>query len=176
MSSKTLNWTVIGTPIKDLVVLTTASGIARIAWDQPNPGVFAASEAERLSLDIASYEGSELLTLAASQLQAWFEGELQSFDLPLSPDPRAGATFSSRVLSATSQIPRGQTLTYGQIAALAGNSAGARAAGNALGANPIPIIIPCHRIVAANGLGGFGGGSERKRLLLEIEGVNVPPS
>lgn len=157
-------------------MLATASGIARIAWDRPNPEAFAASEAERLGLGIPTHEDSELLTLARSQLQAWFQGELQSFDLPLSPDPREGESFSSRVLSATSQIPRGQTLTYGQIAALAGNAAGARAAGNALGANPIPIVIPCHRIVAADGLGGFGGGSERKRVLLELEGVKLPPS
>lgn len=87
----------------------------------------------------------------------------------MKPDPRAEDTFSSRVLAATAKIPKGKTLTYAEVAAAAGEPKGARAAGNALGSNPIPIVVPCHRVVAANGLGGFGGGSERKKILLAIE-------
>ena len=69
----------------------------------------------------------------------------------------------------TDSIPRGETMTYGEVAREAGNRRGARAAGNALGANTIPIIVPCHRVVAANGIGGFGGGTARKRILLGVE-------
>lgn len=87
----------------------------------------------------------------------------------MAPDPRSEDTFSGRVLAATAQIPRGQTVTYGEVAAAAGEPNGARAAGNALGSNPIPIVVPCHRVVAANGLGGFGGGPERKEILLAVE-------
>ena len=80
--------------------------------------------------------------------------------------------FATRVLTRTYEIPYGSSSSYGEIAAEAGSPRGARAAGNALGANPIPIVIPCHRVLhAGGGLGGYGGGLDRKRFLLELEGT-----
>jgi methylated-DNA-[protein]-cysteine S-methyltransferase len=80
--------------------------------------------------------------------------------------------FGRRVLRATARIPYGEALTYRDVAARAGNPAAVRAAGNALGANPVPIVVPCHRVLrTGGGLGGYGGGTERKRFLLELEGA-----
>jgi len=85
-------------------------------------------------------------------------------------DPRRGTGFERRIWRAISAIPFGETRSYKQIAAAAGNPAGARAAGGACGKNPVPIIIPCHRVIASSGrLGGFSGGLDIKRALLELE-------
>jgi methylated-DNA-[protein]-cysteine S-methyltransferase len=85
------------------------------------------------------------------------------------------APFARRVLRATSQIPYGGVLSYAEVAADAGSPRGFRAAGNALGANPIPIVVPCHRVLRSGGaLGGYGGGLERKRFLLQLEGAPTP--
>jgi methylated-DNA-[protein]-cysteine S-methyltransferase len=84
--------------------------------------------------------------------------------------------FGRRVLGVTSEIPYGGVLSYAEVAADAGSPRGFRAAGNALGSNPIPIVIPCHRVLRSGGaLGGYGGGLERKRFLLELEGAMAPP-
>lgn len=164
-----LNWETIESPIGTLVLFGTKAGIARISWDCDDPQGAADADLGRVGAKSAERGWNALLEEARDQLKAWFDGDRKEFDLPLSPDPRSGNAFSARVLAETAAIPRGQTLTYGEVAAAAGNPAGARAAGNALGANTIPVIVPCHRVVAANGLGGFGGGSERKLTLLAIE-------
>ena len=103
------------------------------------------------------------------QLQEYFAGARREFDLPL--DWTLVGGFARAVLEATARIPYGETRTYAQIAAEAGSPRAFRAAGNALGSNPIAIVIPCHRVVASGGrLGGYGGGLDRKRLLLDLEG------
>ncbi|CAB4880347.1 MAG: methylated-DNA--[protein]-cysteine S-methyltransferase [Actinobacteria bacterium] len=169
MANTVLHWAVVKSPIGDLVLLGSSAGLTRIAWDVSNPSEFAASEADRGGFTQTSSLPVTSVTAAGQQLADWFGGRRIEFDVPLSPDPRAKDSFSGRVLLATSRIPSGQTVTYGEIARAAGAPSGYRAAGNALGGNPIPIIVPCHRVVAANGLGGFGGGRERKLLLLAIE-------
>jgi methylated-DNA-[protein]-cysteine S-methyltransferase len=104
---------------------------------------------------------------AADQLLAYFAGELQSFDLPLAP---RGTEFQLAVWDALQRIPYGQTTTYSTIAERIGRPAAIRAVGAANGANPIPIIIPCHRVIGSNGsLTGFGGGLDVKRQLLALE-------
>jgi len=104
---------------------------------------------------------------AADQLRAYFAGERQSFDLPLAP---RGTGFQLSVWDALQRIPYGQTTTYSTIAERIGRPAAIRAVGAANGANPIPIIIPCHRVIGANGsLTGFGGGLDVKRQLLALE-------
>jgi methylated-DNA-[protein]-cysteine S-methyltransferase len=107
-----------------------------------------------------------LLRHSREQMQAYFDGALQTFDLPLAP---TGTTYRRRVWQALSDIPYGQTRTYQQIAAVAGGSP--RSVGGANGANPIPIIVPCHRVVATGGIGGYSGcnGIVTKRFLLTIE-------
>jgi methylated-DNA-[protein]-cysteine S-methyltransferase len=111
-------------------------------------------------------DATALLRQGRDQLQAYFDGDLRNFDLPLLP---AGTAYQSRVWAALAEIPFGQTCSYGAIAARIGGSA--RAVGCANGANPIPIVIPCHRVVGSTGLGGYSGGDglETKRWLLALE-------
>ncbi len=107
-----------------------------------------------------------LLTRGRDQLQAYFDGALQNFDLPLA---LAGTPYRQRVWQALAAIPYGETRTYQQIAVLAGGSP--RSVGGANGANPLPIIIPCHRVVATTGIGGYSGGEgiPTKMFLLGLE-------
>jgi methylated-DNA-[protein]-cysteine S-methyltransferase len=108
-----------------------------------------------------------VLMLAAEQLTAYFEGELMEFDLPLAP---AGTAFQKSVWDALLKIPYGTTKSYSQIAEGIGAARAVRAVGAANGRNPIPIVIPCHRVIGSNGkLTGFGGGLPLKRLLLDLE-------
>ena len=113
-------------------------------------------------------ETSDVLEDAAAQLQEYFAGERREFDLPLAA---RGTAFQQRVWAALAKIPYGQTMSYGQVAARLGLVPGAsRAVGSANGSNPIPIVVPCHRVIGANGtLTGFGGGIDRKRTLLALE-------
>ena len=104
---------------------------------------------------------------AIEQLRAYFAGELERFDLPLAP---AGTEFQRKVWAALQDIPYGETRSYGELARQVGNGKASRAVGAANGQNPIPVIIPCHRVVGSDGsLTGFGGGLETKRRLLDLE-------
>ena len=108
-----------------------------------------------------------------SQLREYFAGTRRTFDLPL--DPR-GTPFERRVWARLREIPYGATTSYGAIALEFGLLNAARAVGRANGSNPIPIVIPCHRVIGADGtLTGFGGGLPLKRALLELEGALAPP-
>jgi methylated-DNA-[protein]-cysteine S-methyltransferase len=108
-----------------------------------------------------------LLSTAFAQLRQYLDGGRQAFDLPLAP---AGTTFQRKVWTLLTQIPHGTTATYGDIAAQAGQPGAARAVGGACHHNPIPVFIPCHRVVAAGGkLGGFGLGLPLKQRLLKLE-------
>lgn len=107
------------------------------------------------------------LQKAKKQLAEYFSGKRREFDLPLDP---AGSGFQKRVWKAIAGVPYGQTITYGELARRSGFPEGARAAGAATGRNPIGIIVPCHRIVGANGkLTGYAGGLDKKRALLALE-------
>jgi len=134
--------------------------------------------AERLAAERAvAAEGEEarrdpLLDEAGRLLAAYFAGSRVDFELPLAPEIRGA--FSRRVLEACALIPYGETRSYGAIAAAAGSPRAARAAGQALANNPLPVVIPCHRVVGADGrLVGFGAGLGMKRRLLALEGVTV---
>ncbi|MEM9416294.1 MAG: methylated-DNA--[protein]-cysteine S-methyltransferase [Planctomycetota bacterium] len=101
------------------------------------------------------------------QLDAYFAGDRQAFDLPLAPK---GTDFQQRVWQQLRQIPYGTTISYGELAKRTGDPNASRAVGNANGKNPISIIVPCHRVIGAGGqLTGFGGGLDTKRKLLELE-------
>jgi methylated-DNA-[protein]-cysteine S-methyltransferase len=109
----------------------------------------------------------ELLRGAKEALDAYLQDRARTFDLPL--DLGLATSFSRRILKLLMEVPYGELTSYGALAAAAGTSA--RAVGGAVGSNPIPIVIPCHRVVAADGsLGGFSGGLDRKRALLALEG------
>ncbi len=112
-----------------------------------------------------------LLERARAWLQAYFDGDTTAFGLPLAP---VGTAYQRRVWAALCTVPRGDVWTYGRLAREAGGSA--RSIGGAMGRNPIPIFIPCHRVVAGNGPGGYSGagGLATKRYLLELEGAVLP--
>jgi len=121
----------------------------------------------RFGAKAASVSADPLLLDAADQLRAYFAGKLREFDLPLAP---RGTPFQLSVWDAVSAIPYGSTATYAEIAAAVGRPSACRAVGAANGRNPLPVIVPCHRVIGAAGaLTGYGGGLERKRFLLDLE-------
>ena len=118
-------------------------------------------------------ETSEPFREAIAQLEAYFRGELREFDLALAP---VGTQFQQEVWSHLRTIPYGETTTYGEIARRLGRPAASRAVGAANGQNPLPIVIPCHRVIGASGaLTGFGGGLDIKRRLLALENAHREP-
>ncbi|AUG54661.1 methylated-DNA--[protein]-cysteine S-methyltransferase [Thalassospira marina] len=131
---------------------------------------------EIVSLDwgfVEDMETSPVLEEAKSQINAYFARKLTRFDLPLSP---GGTPFQAAVWAAMCEIPLGQTATYQDLARAAGSPKGFRAVGMACGKNPIPILIPCHRVLASGGKpGGYSGdgGLETKEMLLKLEGVDL---
>lgn len=140
----------VATPLGPVAVTEVDGAITRLAWPADGPA-----------------PATPLLRAAAEQLSAYFAGALRAFELPLRP---GGCELHQRVFAAMGAIPIGETRSYGQVAAALGVPA--QAVGQACGANPIPIIVPCHRVLAADGLGGYSGpgGVESKIWLLRHEG------
>ncbi len=145
-------------PVGDLVVVgdgEAVTGIHFAAHTAPDPGW------------VPGPDPGGLLAEAMAQLAAYFAGERRDFDLPLAP---AGTAFQRRVWEALRAIPYGGTTSYGELAAAVGHPSSARAVGAANGANPLAIVVPCHRVVGADGtLTGYAGGLEAKRRLLDLE-------
>jgi methylated-DNA-[protein]-cysteine S-methyltransferase len=143
--------------------LSIASPVGSLVIDEDQDAIIAI----RWSAEGAA-NGSALLAEAARQLDAYFAGTLAEFDLPLRP---AGSAFERRVWSAMQAIPYGKTRSYGELATDIGSAA--RAVGGACGKNPIPIVIPCHRVLGKTGLGGYSGagGLKTKETLLALEGA-----
>jgi len=110
-----------------------------------------------------------------SQLKEYFEGRRRAFSIPLDLDLTVTGSFTGRVLAYVREIPYGSTVTYGEVARAVGCPGGARAVGGAMSRNPLPILIPCHRVVAADGPGGFSGGLPKSRLLELEEGRPALP-
>jgi len=125
------------------------------------------SPASAAAVAAATEKSSAILKTAVKQLQEYFAGKRRSFDLALAPD---GTLFQRTVWSALAKIPYGRTMTYGELARAIGHPTASRAVGAANGANPIGIVIPCHRVIGANGkLTGYAGGVPKKRWLLDWE-------
>jgi methylated-DNA-[protein]-cysteine S-methyltransferase len=158
-------------PLGPLLVATTPRGLVRLAYiDHADEDAVLEHLAASVSPRIMA--APRRLDEPRRELEEYFAGARRAFDLPLDWSLTRG--FARRVLQATSQIPYGATATYKQMAAQAGSPRGSRAAGNALGSNPIPIVVPCHRILhSGGGLGGYTGGVEKKRLLLGVEGYST---
>jgi len=155
-------------PFGPLLVAMSKRGVVRLAY--PNEA------ADEVLDDLASQVSPRVLeSLGATdqvrrELDEYFEGRRRSFSVPA--DFALSRGFSRRILERTARIPFGDVATYAQMAEAAGSPRAARAAGNALGSNPIPIVVPCHRVVHSDGgLGGYTGGSERKVVLLRLEGA-----
>jgi methylated-DNA-[protein]-cysteine S-methyltransferase len=150
--------TVVDSPIGPLGLIASDAGLRAVVFD--GKGVRAEGR-------------SPVLSEAARQLEAYFDGVLLAFDLPLELH---GTEFQRRCWLALGSIPYGQTVSYGEQARRLGlGSDAARAVGAANGTNPLPIVLPCHRVIGADGsLTGFGGGLHRKRFLLEHECALLP--
>jgi methylated-DNA-[protein]-cysteine S-methyltransferase len=161
----------VDSPFGPLLVAVGKRGLVRVAYpDRPADDVLA---------DLAGQISPRVLESARStqevrrELEEYFEGRRQRFGVKV--DLSAIQGFSRRVLQQTSRIPFGSVITYRDVATRAGSPRAVRAAGNALGANPVPIVVPCHRVVrTGGGLGGYTGGLKRKETLLELEGIPTP--
>ena len=152
-------------PVGPLFIAATERGLCRIAY-----------EVEGRDEELARLFGVRILRMPLDairrELDEYFEGGRREFDLPL--DLRV-APFHEAVLRELSRVPYGRTETYGALAAKVGRPKAARAVGTVMNRNPIPIVLPCHRIVGANGsLTGYAGGLHVKRALLELEGAMLP--
>ena len=154
-------------PLGDLVAATTKRGLVCLSYGGDVDAV-----AERLAANVSPrvLEAPARLDPVRRELDEYFEGRRHEFDLPI--DHALTTGFTRRVLQATARIPFGETRSYADMAKAAGSPRAVRAAGNALGHNPIPIVVPCHRILRTGGaLGGYTGGLHRKEHLLRLEGV-----
>jgi methylated-DNA-[protein]-cysteine S-methyltransferase len=169
LSWETLTWKSLSTPVGPVSVGASAAGVAQVRYGAPS----RASDADG--------SGAEVAEAARRQLAEYFRGERRDFELPLDWSATAGPQREVlRVL--TDSVRYGQTITYGRLASRAGLTAAddtvpARAVGKIMGSNPIPVIVPCHRVLASDGLGGYSGGAgvEVKRWLLILEGA-LPPT
>jgi methylated-DNA-[protein]-cysteine S-methyltransferase len=157
----------VDSPFGPILVATTPRGLVKVSLPNYDAGEALEDLAARISPRVL--EAPARLDDVRRQLDGYFEGRLREFDLPL--DWRLSRDFRRRVLRAIARIPYGRTRSYMQVAASAGNERAVRAAGTACGANPIPIVVPCHRVLRTGGaLGGYGGGLAMKESLLRLEG------
>ena len=154
-------------PLGRLLVAKTERGLARISYVGEHVDLVLADLAQRISPRVL--EAPARLDDVRRQLDEYFDGRRRGFDVPI--DWRLTAGFGRRVLRATARIPFGAVSSYQKVAAAAGSPSGSRAAGNALGANPVPIVVPCHRVLRTGGaMGGYTGGLDKKEWLLTLEG------
>jgi methylated-DNA-[protein]-cysteine S-methyltransferase len=151
-------------PLGRLLLASTPRGLVRVAYVDDGVDTVLESLAARISPRVVLAPLDE----PRRELDEYLDGKRRRFEVPL--DWQFVRGFGRRVLEATARIPYGSVSTYKAVAGEAGNERASRAAGKALGANPLPIIVPCHRILhSTGGLGGYTGGLERKRLLLDLE-------
>jgi methylated-DNA-[protein]-cysteine S-methyltransferase len=157
----------VDTPVGQVIVAATERGLVRVALPDQSLDEVLARLAEEISPRVIAYP--RRLDEARRELDEYFAGERQRFEVPL--DWRLSHPgFYRRVLRATAKVPFGEVITYTDAAKRAGSPRAFRAAGSALGSNPIPIVVPCHRVVRSGGdIGNYGGGPEMKRFLLELE-------
>jgi methylated-DNA-[protein]-cysteine S-methyltransferase len=159
----------VDSPLGPLVLAATPRGLVRVAYvDHSSSDEVLEDLSVRVSPRVL--EAPARLDLVRRELDEYFAGDRRQFDLPIDWSQLAG--FTRKVLRATARIGFGDTGTYRSVATGAGSPRAVRAAGNALGANPMPVIVPCHRVLRTGGaLGGYTGGIERKEFLLRLEGV-----
>jgi methylated-DNA-[protein]-cysteine S-methyltransferase len=160
-----VSFDVADTQIGPLLLAVTERGLCRISFD-PEPD----RETETLArtFGVRVLRAPRELDPVRRELEEYFEGRRRDFDLPL--DLRGREGFSRDILERLAKVPYGEVTTYKSLAVEAGNPRAARAVGTIMNRNPIPIVLPCHRVVGSNGsLVGYGGGLERKRLLLDLE-------
>jgi methylated-DNA-[protein]-cysteine S-methyltransferase len=161
-------YTTIDSPLGELLLAATPAGLARVAYPLNDFDAVLEDLARRLSPRVVEAPGR--LDRTRRELDEYFEGRRQEFDLPLDLSVTSG--FSRRVLEATAKIGFGEHASYRDVARAAGSEGAVRAAGSALGRNPVPVVVPCHRVLrTGGGLGGYTGGLDKKRFLLDLEGL-----
>ena len=158
----------VDSPLGPLTVAGTSAGLVRVAYaDYRSQDEILEDLAARVSPRVL--EAPARLDPVRRELDEYFEGRRTSFDVPIDWTLTRG--FTREVLKATARIPYGEVGSYASVAGQAGSPRAVRAAGNALGANPMPVVVPCHRVLRSGGaLGGYTGGIERKEFLLRLEG------
>ncbi|GAB2738978.1 methylated-DNA--[protein]-cysteine S-methyltransferase [Streptomyces bullii] len=170
-------WTVVGTGIGPLLLAATREGLVNVVFHATDAVRDKALDrlASRLGTAPVEAPDSPLLAEAIRQVRAYFAGERRDFELPLDWSLISG--FNREVLrELASGVPYGQVVGYGDLAGRVGQPGAAQAVGMAMGSNPLPVVVPCHRVVeSGGGIGGFGGGLETKRKLLALEGVLPEP-
>ncbi|MEU5364466.1 methylated-DNA--[protein]-cysteine S-methyltransferase [Streptomyces sp. NPDC005925] len=170
-------WTVVGTDVGPLLLAATPDGLVNVVFHATDAVRDRALGrlASRLGGDPVEAPRSPLLAEPIRQVEAYFAGVRRDFDLPLDWSLISG--FNRQVLrELASGVPYGAVVGYGDLAARVGRPGAAQAVGLAMGANPLPVVVPCHRVVESDGgIGGFGGGLEAKRRLLALEGVLPQP-
>ena len=160
----------VDTPVGQLLVAVTDRGLCEISYD-PEPECEAESLARAFGARVL--RSPRPTDEARRQLDEYFAGKRQRFELPLDLSP--AREFAHAVLDELARVPYGELTTYGTLAAKAGRPRAARAVGTVMNRNPVPIVLPCHRVVGSTGaLTGYGGGLDRKRALLELEGSLSP--
>ena len=148
-----MHYAILPTPLGDLLALADGDALTQLTFDAEPPA--------------EAHQDDDAFAALRAQLGAYFARELRAFDLHLAP---AGTPFQQSVWRALAEIPFGHTTSYGALAARLGDAGAAQAVGAANGANPLAIVVPCHRVVGADGaLVGYAGGLERKRALLDLE-------
>jgi methylated-DNA-[protein]-cysteine S-methyltransferase len=163
-----VSYATVDSPFGPLLLAGTRKGLVTVAFPEQDTDEVLGLLAQRLSPRVLELPAA--LDPARRELDEYFDGKRRDFDLAL--DWSLIGTFASRVLRTTAAIPYGNSLTYGEVAGKIGSPGASRATGNALGSNPIPIVIPCHRVLRAGGaIGGYAGGPERKQWLLAHEGA-----
>ncbi|MFD8739566.1 methylated-DNA--[protein]-cysteine S-methyltransferase [Streptomyces sp. NPDC059618] len=170
-------WCVVGTDIGPLLLAATPQGLVNVVFHASGKVRETALGrlASRLGAEPVEEPSSPLLAEAIRQVEAYFAGERHDFDLPLDWSLISG--FNRQVLrELNSGVPFGSVVAYGDLAGRVGAPGAAQAVGVAMGSNPLPVVVPCHRVVESDGgIGGFGGGLETKRKLLALEGVLPEP-
>jgi methylated-DNA-[protein]-cysteine S-methyltransferase len=164
-----ISFAAVDTPFGSLIAAGTRRGLVRLSFESENRDDVLEELATRISPRIL--EAPTRLDEVRRELDEYFDGRRSKFELPIDWKLTSG-DFARGVLRAAQRIPFGSVSTYSDMARRAGSPRAARAAGNALGSNPIPIVVPCHRVVhSGGGLGGYGGGLDKKRFLLALEGA-----
>lgn len=168
---ESFGWTILQSPVGPLMLAETEQGLVNVRFHAHDAEYHAHRAASRLGL--RPLRGG--LCEATAQISAYFAADLTEFTLPL--DWRLTSGFNARVLRLLyTRVGYGQTAGYGELARWTGDAGASRAVGTAMGANPLPVVVPCHRVVTATGdIGGFGGGLDTKRALLALEGVLPAP-
>ena len=158
--------TTMDSPVGTLLLMATPKGLVRIAFESEDRDEVLGEVSMQLSPRIL--ESPRRLDPVRRELEQYFAGRLRDFEVPI--DWSLAGDFARKVLRRTARIPYGSVASYGEVAFGVGSPRAARAVGNALGSNPIPVVVPCHRVVRTGGaIGGYGGGLPRKQWLLALE-------